>query len=124
LGEERIAEVLHSFISASSFSGDHLEAHAIRVTKLEVSELRKNGFGGGWFRGDEVSGVLDDALKFVEAWIPTEEFSWFITKQELRSSDIYIYPWSIYYHGINPTAVKLIFVRPDDNTVFYFAAKS
>jgi len=123
LGDERIAEVLHSYISASSFSGDHLEAHAIRVTEIDPSELTQNDSGAGWFRGDEVTGVLNDALEFVEQWIPSEEMPWFITEQELRSSDVYVYPWSIFYHGTRPTAVKLIFVRPKDKTVFYFAAK-
>lgn len=124
LGDERIAEVLHSHISASSFSGNHIEAHAIRITKIEAGELKENNLGAGWFRGDEVSGVVNDALEFVEERLPSKEIPWFITEQELRSSDVYVYPLSIFYHGTRPTAVKLIFVRPKDKTVFYFAAKS
>jgi hypothetical protein len=124
LGDDRIAEVLHSHISAGSFSGDHLEAHAIRITTIELSELVKNDTGAGWFRGDEVTGVVNDALEFVEEWIPSEEIPWFITEEELRSSEVYVYPWSIFYHGTKPSAVKLIFVRPKDKTVFYFASKS
>ncbi len=123
LGDDRIEEVLHSHITAKSLTGDHIEAHAIRITKIDASELTENGSGAGWFRGDEASGVINDALEFVEQWIPSEDIPWFITEQELRSSEIYMYPWSIYYHGTKATAVKLIFVRPKDKTVFYFAAK-
>ena len=123
LGSDRIEEVLHSYISASSFSGDHIEAHAIKITQIEESELKQNDSGEGWFRGDTLTGVPGDALKFVENWIPSEEIPWFMSKQELRSSDVYLYPWSIYYRGTRPIAVKLIFVKPKDKTVFYFAAK-
>lgn len=123
LGDERTEEVLHSYISAGSFSGDHLEAHAIRITHVEEKELKKDASGEGWFRGDEVTGVLSDALDFVGELIPSEELSWFPAKEGLRSSDLYMYPWSIYYHGTRPTAVKLIFIRPKDKMVFYLAAK-
>ncbi|HIP37931.1 MAG TPA: hypothetical protein EYG88_00790 [Desulfocapsa sulfexigens] len=37
LGEERAEEVLNSYISASSFGGDHIDAHAIRVSHVELS---------------------------------------------------------------------------------------
>lgn len=123
LGEERTEEVLHSYISASSFSGDSLEAHAIRVTHVEEMELKQDEHGGGWYRGDELAGVLGDALGFVGEWIPSEEIPWFPTEQKLRSSEFYLYPWSVYYHGTRPTAVKLIFIQPKEKTLFYFAAK-
>ena len=118
LGEERIDTVLHSHITAKSLTGDHIEAHAVRTTTIDESELKKDDKGEGLYRGDEASGVISDALEFVEQWIPLEDIPWFITEQELRSSEIYLYPWSIYYHGTRPTAVKLIFVRPKDKTVF------
>ncbi len=124
LGEERAEEVLNSYISARSFTGDHIDTHAIRISHVELSELTQNSSGEGWFRGDKVPDVVDSALNFVGQWIPSEDFPWFPKQQELRSSKIYIYPWSIYFHGIQPAAVKLIFVRPEDNMVFYFGAKT
>jgi len=124
LGDERIQEVLHSHISSRSFTGDYLDAHAILISHVDEKELKRDEFGSGWFRGDKVSGVLKDALDFVEAWIPSEKIPWFLTEEELRSSKIYIYPWTIYCHGTRPTAVELIFVRPKDKMVFFFGAKT
>lgn len=124
LGYERIDEVLHSHITAKSLTGDHIEAHAIKITKIDVSELTNGSTGAGWFRVDDATGVIDDALEFVEQWIPSEDIPWFLSESELRSSEVYMYPWGIYYHGTRPTAVKLIFVRPKDKIVFYFAAKT
>jgi len=124
LGDERIDEVLHSHITAKSLTGDHIEAHAIRITEIDTSELKKSTSGTGWFRGDKAEGVVNDALEFVEQCIPSEDIPWFLSEYELRSTEVYIYPWSVYYHGIRTTAVKLIFVRPKDKVVFYFAAKT
>ena len=45
LGDERIEEVLHSYVSARSFTGDHLDAHAIRITHVDTNELKKDDFG-------------------------------------------------------------------------------
>ena len=120
LGDERTEEVLHSYIAASSFSGDSLEAHAIRISHVDGVELNPEG---GWFRGDTLSGVLKDAMAFVDEGLPSTEIPWFPTEEDLRSAEFYLYPWSIYYHGTQPTAVKLIFIQPKKKTVFYFAAK-
>lgn len=124
LGEERAEEVLNSYISASSFTGDHIDAHAILVSHVELSELTQHDSGMSWYRGDKVPVVVDAALKFIGQWNSSEDFPWFPKDRELRSAKIYIYPWSIYFHGTRPAAVKLIFVRPEDNMVFYFGVKS
>ena len=125
LGEERTEEVLHSYIAASSFSGDSLEAHAIRISHVDKEELTQKEHGGGWFRGDKLTGVVADAMTFVGAeGLPSAEIPWFPTEQELRSAEFYLYPWSIYYHGTKPTAVKLIFIQPEKKLVFYLAAKN
>ena len=124
LGDERIEEVLHSYVSSRSFTGDHLDAHAIRISRVAISELKQDDFGSGWWRGDQVTGVLKDALNFVDSWLPSDEIPWFLQEEEITSSEIYIYPWSIYCHGTRPTAVELIFVRPRDKMVFFFGAKT
>jgi hypothetical protein len=123
LGDDRIEEVLHSYISTSSFSGDHIETHAIKITEINLDELEQNEKGMSWFRGDEATGVVGDALEFVKQWIPSDDIPWFIPEEELRTPAVYVYPRTIFYHGTTPTAVKLIFVRPEDKTVFYFASK-
>lgn len=124
LGDERIEEVVHSYVSARSFTGDHLDAHAIRITHVDPSELTKDDFGSGWARCDQVGGVLDDAIEFAEGWLHRDDISWFPTREELRSDRMYVYPWSIYCHGTRPSAVELIFVRPEDRMVFFMSSKT
>ena len=124
LGDNRIEEVVHSYRSSRSFTGDHLDADAIRISHVDATELTKDDFGSGWVRCDQADGVLKDAIEFVEGSLHEDSISWFPKADELNSSEMYVYSWSIYCHGTRPAAVKLIFVRPRDKMVFYFDAKT
>lgn len=124
LGDDRIEEVVHSYVSARSFTGDYRDAHAIRISRVDPAELKKDDFGSGWTRCDQAQGVLGDALGFVEGWLHDSHISWFPKREELRSAEMYVYAWSIYCHGTRPTAVELIFVRPKDKMVFFFGSKT
>lgn len=123
LGDERIEKVIHSYRSARSFTGDHLDAYAIRISHVDVTELTRNQFGSGWYRGDQVEGVIKDALDYVAGWLHEDGISWFPKAGEIRSSDLYVYPQSIYCHGVRPSAVELIFIRPKDKMVFFISIK-
>ena len=125
LGEKRIEKVLHSHISSRSFTGDHLDAHAIKITYVDLGELtaQDDSRHTRWYRGDQLPTTLDDAVKFAGGWL--YEIPWFPGESELRSPEIYVCIWSIRYVGsMRPNAVELIFVRPADKIVFYFDAKS
>ena len=126
LGDDRIEKVIHSHVSSHSFTGDHLDAYAIKASHLSLEELTANkgdDMSGRWYRGDQLPKVLDDAVAFVGE-IQESEFPWFPKESELRSDQFYVYPWSIYVHGIRPTSVQIIFVRPSDKMVFYIDAKT
>ena len=123
LGDDRIEEVVHSYKSARSFTGDHLDAYAIRISRVDETELVRDEFGSGWFRCDELDGVLKDAVGFAAGWLHQDEIAWFLTEKELESDQVYVYPWSIYCHGTHPSAIELIFVRPKDKMVFYMSTK-
>lgn len=125
LGGKKIDKVVNSYVSARSFTGDHLDAYAFKVESISVDELIQNDKtpGGRWYRGDQLPKVLDDAVSMVGN-LGGGEVLWFPKEVELRSCDVYIYLWSIYYHNIKPTAVNIIFVRPKDKMVFFFGLKT
>lgn len=124
LGDQRIEKVLHSHVSARSFTGDHLDAHAIRISHIGIDELtnQKDELHGRWYRGDQLPEVVSDAVNFAGGWL--HELPWFPTVDQLRSSEVYVYPWSIHLHGVRPSAAELIFIRPSDKMVFYFGGKT
>jgi hypothetical protein len=124
LGEERYEAVVHSYISARSFTGDHLDAHAIRITHVSTNELKRDDCGSGWVRCVQVDGVLDDALKFVEGWTDSDDIKWFPSIEEIRTSEFYVHPLRIYCHGTRPGSVELIFLRPSDRMLYYFDCKT
>ncbi|WP_297766493.1 hypothetical protein [uncultured Muriicola sp.] len=126
IGEDRIEKVIHSYVSSKSLTGDHLNAHAIQISHVSIAELtaKTDDVNGRWYRGDQVSGVLDDAVNFLAGWLDSGKITWFPSEKELRSDRYFVYPWSISCHGVRPTAAKLIFVRPSDNMIFYFSGKT
>jgi hypothetical protein len=126
LGADRIDAVVNSYVSAQSFNGDHLDAYAIKIARLELAELSATDNSGTlrWYRGDELPPVVSDAVEFAGAWGSSEEIAWFPKESELRSADFYVYPVSIYTHGVRPTAAQLVFARPSDKMVFYFGSKT
>ena len=124
LGDERIEEVVHSYQSTRGFSGTHLETYLIKISHVDPSELTRDNFGYGWFRCDELDGVLKEAVNFATGRIQQYKIGWwFLTEEELGSSEVFVYPQSIYCHGTQPSAAKLIFVKPKNKMVFYMSAR-
>lgn len=126
LGDNRIEQVVNSYVSARSFTGDHLDAYAIKIKHISVEELAAStdDFDERWYRGDQLPKVLDDAVSFVGNWLSSDKITWFPAESELRSSEVFVFPWSIYYHGTRPSAAEIIFVRPKDKMVFFFSGKT
>jgi hypothetical protein len=123
LGDQRIQSIAHSHVSGRSFTGDYLDAFAIRVSHVDASELTApHDSSGGWYRGDQLPQALGEALDFISGW--RSEIPWFPREEELRSSDFYVYSWEIVLHGTRPTATQLILVRPSDKMVFYLGCKT
>jgi hypothetical protein len=124
LGEERVEKVLHSHVSGRSITGDHLEAYAIRVTRLDGAELLTKGEGDplrSWFRGDRLPPMLAEAMHDPTA--SAGEIPWFPSEAELRSTEVYVSPRRFLYHGMRLDGVDFIVARPADRTIFYFSSK-
>ncbi len=126
LGAERIERVVHSHVSARSFTGDHLDAYAIKLSRLDLSELldQQDAASCRWYRGDELPPLVDAALEFVGAWLGGDELAWFPHGTDLRSTSIYIHPMTTVFRATQPTAVEMIIVRPADRMIYYFSGKT
>lgn len=126
LGDSRIDKVIHSHVSARSMGGDYLDAYAIRISRVEIAELAapSEKTPDRWYRGDQLPPIVSDAVAFVGMWAGNDEIPWFPKESELRSGDVYVFPWAIHTHGVQPAAVELIFVRPADKMIFYFGGKT
>jgi hypothetical protein len=120
LGDERIEKVIKSYESARWFTGDHLDAYAIKITDISISELSSTQTGK-WYQVDSLPEILDDAVSLIGEW--QYEIPWFPSEEKLRNDEFYVYPWSIYCHGVKPSSVQLIFLKPDEKMVYYISVK-
>ena len=124
LGDDRIETVVHSYISARSFTGDHLDGYAIRVSRLDASELVYDEMRGGWHRGDDLSGIAKDAVDFAAMWLNNNEMPWFPSIDEIRSPKMYVYISRVTTAGTRITSAQIIFANPDGKMIYYFSAKT
>ncbi len=124
LGDERIESVVHSYTSRRSFTGDHLDAYAIKITGVSVAELDnpKHDYIK-WTRGDELEGILKQAVDLVSSFASLDKLSWFPSKKALSSTEIYVNPGSILLHGERVTSANLIFAIPAENMIYYASIK-
>ena len=121
LGDDRIQEVIHSYESARSFTGDHLDGHAIRVSHLDIEEL-VSADHREWFRCDQLEGVSKMAIDYVTMWLGAGEMEWFPSAERLRTPDFFVYIWSLDLSGTSPDAAQLILAQPSENMVYYISA--
>jgi len=123
LGEHRIERVLHSYVSPRSFTGDHVDAYAIKVSRIDLEKLTVGrDLGTHWYCGDSLPPPLSEALAFIDMFHHT--VSWLPHSSALRGNASFIYPSRVVFHGGRVTAAELIFARPLENTIFYFSAKT
>ena len=124
LGEKRIESVVHSFKSAHSLTGDHLDAYAIKITDVSVEELiNTNKDYIKWTRGDNVKGVLKNAVELVYSFAKLDKLTWFPKDSQLMTGEFYVNSWTILLHGEQVKAAELIFVNPVEKMVYFASVK-
>ncbi len=125
LGDAKTEKVVQSYESAPSFNGDHVDAYAIKIKPVNTAQLDEppSPSGEGWVRGDRANPVVRDAVKMVTGFTDTDGLRWFPAEAELLSARYYIWVYTIYLHGSRPTAAELIFIRPEDDMVFFAGVK-
>ncbi len=126
LGETRTEAVINSYTSPRSFTGDHVDAYAIKVRGLGPADMKPpaQSSDGGWVRCDQLDATSRDALRLAAAFSSSPDTAWFPSEEELASSRYFLWVWSITLHGRRATAAKLIFARPEDGMLFYSSVKT
>ena len=91
LGEARTEKVVNSYVSPRSFTGDHVNAYAIKVRNLSPTDLpaAQSSADGGWVRCDQLDTVSREAVQLA-AGFSSSEIPWFPKEQELASSRYFL----------------------------------
>jgi hypothetical protein len=122
LGDDRIENVVRSYTSARSFTGDHVDVYSIKISHISMDELKKTNYGvGHWYRCDTIPEILDGAISLAGRF--QDETDWFPKEETLRTKGFYVYPVNIYCNGTSPIGTQLIFINPKDKMVYYIDVK-
>ncbi len=127
LGEKRTERVIHSYQSVRSFTGDHLDAYQIKVSNLSIEELcpPKGDFSHrGWYRGDQLPKIPDEALKFIIEFCNDRKAPWFPTEKEIRTNKCFVQVSRVLYYGNRVSMAQVIIARPEDSMIFYISVKT
>ena len=125
IGDTRTEKVLHSYESARSFTGDHLDAYVIKVKDLKISDLKEadSNFDGGWIRGDRLEPIILEAVQLVSGFTTSDKLDWFPDGSALSSEKYYIWVWSVGLQGRRPGSAKIIFANPESGIIYYASVK-
>lgn len=126
LRDKQIEQVVHSYISSRGLlNGGIIDVFAIKISHVDESDFntKPDAPNEHWFRGDNLPAILDAAVKLAAGW--HNQFPWFPTEAELRSSEVYVYPMEINCccGSVEPTMATLVFIRKSDNMLFYLSDK-
>ena len=126
IGDSRTDEVLHSYESSRSFTGDHVDLYAIKVRDLSIVDLKapSSDADGGWLRCDKLSPVFVDAVRLVSGFSRSDDRLWFPEEADLLSGKYYIWVWSVYLHGQRASSAQIIFANPETSTLYYSSVKT
>jgi hypothetical protein len=110
-----------SFNPTGSWAGDYRKAFAIRMAHLDTEDALHND---GVSRGDELTPIPRNAAEFAISFTCEGPLSWFPRREPILSSAFYVYPVRMNIAGMYPDSVQMMFIRPDDNRVFFIAVKT
>ena len=78
----------------------------------------------GWYRGDRLPREVAMTVDLLGGMgLRTTQLNGSPTAKELRSKDVYVYPVMIHLWNMKPTATDIVFLRPQDNMLFYASFK-
>ncbi|MGB5277390.1 MAG: hypothetical protein WBO73_16855 [Gammaproteobacteria bacterium] len=114
-------DIEHSYNPTGSWAGDYMKAFAIRMAHIDSEAVLHND---GVSRGDELTPILRNAVEFAIGFTGEDPLSWFPAREQILSSAFYVYPVRMNIVGMYPDSVQMMFIRPDDNRVFFIAVKT
>ena len=120
LGSQHAKQLVHSYESSRSFTGDHFDAYAILVTHVDEPKLSYNQ---DWVRGDRATPVIINAVNLIGGWARNETNEWFPQVEDLLSKNYYINIRKITMHNRGVYIAEITFVNPATKMVYYASVK-
>jgi len=124
LGADRIIDVIHSYKSTRSMTGDHFDAYAIKIVPIPEAELNNTtGQFQRWYRGDQLPRLLLDVIEFSFNFPETKSLKWLPLKNEIISKKYFIQVWGASYSGDGVSETRVIIFCPEESVIYFVSAK-
>ncbi len=117
LDDDYEVKIEHSYKSAGSWSGDWTKSFAIKLGKIEESEIIKMD---GVIRGDKVTQLIRDEMEMVLRFVNHGKMTWFPKNEQILSSGFYIFPVSMVLNDRFGGTKHIMLIRPVDKMVYYY----
>ncbi len=112
------SQLVNSYYPPANWAGDYEKIFVLRLQPSVVNEVVSRQ---GVVRGDQVTGQLKEVVHF--ALIFTRELAWFPAEVEIFTADYYVSPIHVVLQGEYPDAAHLIIIQPQEQTLYFVAAK-
>jgi hypothetical protein len=116
----KITKVLHSYQSARSFTGDHVDAYSLQIDNFPEEVVRKDETGRvHWLKPPLNNSILVEAVNTAAMSAESDNLKWFPTAKELNSGRFYLRFQSVLLHDQYPTSVQLTAYDRIDHKIYH-----
>ena len=119
IGSKQNIMVIGSYRSERSFTGDHLDAYCIQLSRFELA----NDTAKYWHEGPETNPILFDAFQTV-AHDAHAHASCFPTFEQANSKGIMLRFLSAYINDGMATAAEILMYEPKTKKLYYVSFKT
>jgi len=119
----KIQNVLHSYESRRSFTGDHIDAYSMQVEMFPEEVLKKGPMGQElWLKPPLRNSILIDAIE-TSARMAQDAGTWFPSAEVLNSDRFYLSFPMVYISNQTVTAVQLTAYDRHEKKLYYADCK-
>jgi hypothetical protein len=112
-------QIIASYRSPRSFTGDHLDYFCIQLSKFQVADQEKDE----WHDGPEQNPLLAKALEF-GINDARQHSNCFPAAEDANSAAMKIMFWEVVLHGREPTAADIILYDSRNKKLYYVSYKT
>lgn len=120
----KITKVLHSYQSARSFTGDHVDAYSLQIDHFPEEVIKKDEHGREyWLKPPLQNSILIEAVNTAAMSAESDNLTWFPSAKELNSKHYYLRFQTVFLHDQYPTSVQLTAYDRINHKIFHADVK-
>jgi hypothetical protein len=120
----KISKVLHSYQSARSFTGDHVDAYSLQIDHFPEEVVKKDEFGHVyWIKPPLQNRILKETINTAALSAESDNLNWFPSAKELNSARFYLRFQMVLLRDQHPSSVQLTAYDRIDHKIYHIDVK-